>query len=54
MLAYKEKCFREKGVTKPNIVCSETAHCAFDKSGFYFGIEVRKIPITKDFTCDFN
>lgn len=31
---------------------SETAHCAFDKGGFYFGIEIRKVPITKDFKCD--
>lgn len=54
MLAYREKCLREKGVTKPNIVMSETAHCAFDKAGFYFGIEIRKVPITKDFKADFN
>ena len=53
VLAYKVQCQREKGVTKPNIVCSETAHCAFDKACFYFGIEIRKIPITKDFTADF-
>jgi len=31
---------------------SETAHCAFDKACFYFGIEIRKVPITKDFTAD--
>lgn len=39
-------------MTHPNIVCSETAHCAFDKSGFYLGIEIRKVPITKDFCAD--
>lgn len=54
LLAYKVQCFKEKGVTKPNIVCSETAHCAFDKAGFYFGIEVRKVPITKDLMADFE
>lgn len=52
MLAYKVQCQREKGVTKPNIVCSETAHAAFDKAGFYFSIEIRKIPITQDFLAD--
>ena len=54
MLAYREKCLKEKGVTKPNIVCSETAHAAFDKAGFYYQIEIRKIPITKDFMADFD
>ena len=44
----------ERGVTKPNIVMSETAHCAFDKGGFYMGIEVRKVPITSNFTADIN
>lgn len=54
MLAYREKARVEKGITKPNVVMSETAHCAFDKGGFYFEIEVRKVPITKDFNCDVN
>lgn len=54
MLAYREKCAKEKGVTKPNIVCSETAHAAFDKAGFYYQIEIRKIPITKDFMADYD
>lgn len=54
MLAYREKAKAERGVTKPNIVCSETAHCAFDKAGFYYEIEIRKVPITKDFKADMN
>ena len=52
MLAYREKARAEKGVTKPNMIMSETAHCAFDKGGFYFGIEIRKVPMTKDFVAD--
>jgi sphinganine-1-phosphate aldolase len=52
MLAYREKAKAEKGITQPNMVMSETAHCAFDKGGFYFGIEIRKVPLTKDFRCD--
>jgi sphinganine-1-phosphate aldolase len=52
MLAYREKAKEEKNVTKPNFVCSETAHCAFDKAAFYFGLEIRKIPVTKDFKAD--
>jgi len=54
MLAYREKARSEKGITSPNMVMSETAHCAFDKGGFYFGIEIRKVPITKDYRCDMN
>ena len=53
MLAYREKFKAERGVTKPNIVMSDTAHAAFDKAAFYFGIEVRKVPITADYRCDF-
>ena len=52
MLAYREKARAEKGVTKPNMIMAETAHCAFDKGGFYFGIEIRKVPMTKDFVAD--
>jgi len=55
MLAYRVQGLKERGVTKPNIVCSETAHCAFDKAGFYFGIEVRRVPMAKDtFLADFE
>ena len=54
MLAYRVQAKEERGVTKPNIVMSETAHCAFDKGGFYMGIEVRKVPITSNFTADIN
>jgi len=30
----------------------ETGHPAFEKAGFYFGIEMRKAPITKDCLAD--
>lgn len=52
MLSYREQALAERGVTKPNIVMSETAHAAFDKAGFYFGIEMRKVAILSDFTLD--
>jgi sphinganine-1-phosphate aldolase len=54
ILAYREKFKAEKGITQPNMIMSETAHCAFDKGGYYFGVEIRKIPMTKDFRCDVN
>lgn len=54
-LSYKMQGLKERGVTKPNIVCSETAHVSFDKAGFYFGIEIRKVPMGKDtFQADFE
>lgn len=53
MLAYRN-WGKTKGITKPNIVMSNAAHAAFDKAGFMFQIEVRKVDVTKDFRCDFN
>jgi len=52
VLAHREKGKTERGITKPNLVASETAHCAFNKAGFYLGIEIRKVPITSDCTAD--
>lgn len=42
------------GINKPNIVCSNTAHAGFDKAAFYLGMEIRKVPLTKDMQCDIN
>jgi len=54
-LSYRVQARKERGVTHPNIVCSETAHVAFEKAGFYFGIEVRKVRMGKDtFKADFE
>lgn len=44
MLAYREWGLKTKGITKPNIVMSHTAHAAFDKACHYFHIECRKVP----------
>ena len=52
VLAYREWAKAEKGITQPNIVMSETAHCAFEKGAFYLGVEIRKVPMTKYFKCD--
>ena len=53
MLAYRQ-WGRERGITQPNIVASITAHAAFDKACFYFGIELRKVKLSKDFTADLS
>ena len=51
MLAYRE-WGRKKGIQNPNIVVSSTVHAGFDKSCFYLGMEIRKIPICEDYSCD--
>ncbi|CDW75009.1 sphingosine-1-phosphate lyase 1 [Stylonychia lemnae] len=50
-LAYRQQG-RRKGITKPNIVCSNTAHAGFDKAAFYLAMEIRKVPLTHDMQCD--
>jgi sphinganine-1-phosphate aldolase len=51
-LAYRERARAERGVTRPNIVTSETAHAAFDKAAHYFNIEIRKVPVKEDLRAD--
>lgn len=53
MLAYREWGLKN-GITKPNVVASVTAHAAFDKACFYFGIELRKVPILANFKADLS
>lgn len=53
MVAYREFGLT-KGIKKPNIVMSNAAHAAFDKAAFLFQIEIRKVPVTKNFRCDFK
>jgi sphinganine-1-phosphate aldolase len=35
-------------------VVNETAHAAFDKACFYFGMEIRKAKIGDDLLCNVN
>lgn len=51
VLAYREEA-RTRGVTNPNMVVSQTAHAAFEKAAFYFQIEYRRVPVTKDCRAD--
>ncbi len=44
LLAHRNWACAVKGITKPNIVVPDSAHCAFDKGSAYLGIELRKIP----------
>ena len=51
LLVYRE-WGHERGITRPNVVMPVTAHPAFDKGAHYFGIELRKAPVTDKFVVD--
>ncbi len=51
LLVYRE-WGRERGITRPNVVLPTTAHPAFDKGAHYFGIELRKAPVTDRYVAD--
>jgi glutamate/tyrosine decarboxylase-like PLP-dependent enzyme len=40
---------RARGVLRPNLVCPVTAHAAFHKACSYFGVELRLVPVGRDF-----
>ncbi|CAG0909124.1 unnamed protein product, partial [Cyprideis torosa] len=44
-LAYRNKAQTEKGIDRPEIVCSVATHSAFDKAAFYFGMKIRHVPV---------
>jgi len=46
MLAYSNKAKKELGIPNPEIILCNTAHPAFDKAAFYFGVRLVKV------TCD--
>jgi len=48
MKTYRDKAFKEKGISQPEIVLPVTAHAAFDKAAHYFGIRLIKIPVDKN------
>lgn len=43
--AYREHGREVRGITKPNVVASESAHVAIDKACHYLGIELRKVAV---------
>lgn len=51
LLVYRERG-RARGIERPNVVLPVTAHPAFDKGAHYFGIELRKAPVTDAFVAD--
>jgi len=50
--AARERGRRERGVTRPNAVMPTSAHAAFEKACYYFGVEVRRVPVRPDWRAD--
>jgi glutamate/tyrosine decarboxylase-like PLP-dependent enzyme len=52
VLVSRERARVERGIERPNIVLPVSAHPAFAKAAFYFGLDVRSTPLTAEFTAD--
>lgn len=52
MLVYREQGRAERGITAPEIIVPATAHPAFEKGAWYFGIKLVKVPAGPDFLAD--
>jgi len=50
--AARERGRRERGITAPNVVLPASAHAAFEKGCYYFGLESRRIPVGADWRAD--
>ncbi|XP_052865808.1 sphingosine-1-phosphate lyase [Anopheles cruzii] len=48
--AYRDYARESRGITKPNMVLSVTAHSGFDKAAKYLGIFTKVVPIDKNTT----
>lgn len=50
----RDRLFKERSVTKPNIVLPSSAHAAFEKACAYFGLEPRRVAVGTDWCADVN
>jgi sphinganine-1-phosphate aldolase len=50
--AARERGRKERGITRPNVVLPTSAHAAFEKACYYFGVESRRVPVTADWRAD--
>jgi glutamate/tyrosine decarboxylase-like PLP-dependent enzyme len=50
--AARERGRREFGITQPNVVLPTSAHAAFEKACYYFGLESRRVPVGADWRAD--
>ena len=50
--AARERGRKERSITTPNIVLPTSAHAAFEKGCYYFGVESRRVPVGPDWRAD--
>jgi glutamate/tyrosine decarboxylase-like PLP-dependent enzyme len=50
--ASRERGKKERGITSPNVVLPTSAHAAFEKACYYFGLESRRIAVNEDWRAD--
>lgn len=50
--AARERGRKEKNITNPNVVLPTSAHAAFEKACYYFGLESRRVPVRADWRAD--
>lgn len=48
----RERGRRERGIIAPNVVLPTSAHAAFEKACYYFGLESRRIAVNDDWRAD--
>ncbi|NMD22690.1 MAG: aspartate aminotransferase family protein, partial [Actinobacteria bacterium] len=50
--AARERGRKERNITAPNVVLPTSAHAAFEKGCYYFGLESRRTPVGADWRAD--
>jgi sphinganine-1-phosphate aldolase len=50
--AARERAKHERGITAPEMVVPESAHAAFHKGAYYFGLKVHKVKVRDDWRAD--
>jgi glutamate/tyrosine decarboxylase-like PLP-dependent enzyme len=50
--AARERARHERNVTEPEMIVANTAHAAFHKAGYDFGVRVHTVPVRDDFRAD--
>ncbi|HZX54431.1 MAG TPA: aminotransferase class V-fold PLP-dependent enzyme, partial [Ilumatobacteraceae bacterium] len=50
--AARERGKKERGIASPNVVLPTSAHAAFEKGCYYFGLESRRVPVDSAWRAD--
>jgi sphinganine-1-phosphate aldolase len=50
--AARERGRAERGISRPNVVLPTSAHAAFEKGCYYFGLESRRVAVRDDWRAD--